>query len=430
LTTSPIITVRNVGKKYRIGKVEKKADTMMELIIRGLKQPFANLHDIRNLTRFEKDDDSVFWALKDISFDVHEGEVLGIIGHNGAGKSTLLKILSQITEPTNGEIWINGRVAALLEVGTGFHQELTGRENIYMNGTILGMPKKEIDRKLEEIINFSGVEQYIDTPVKFYSSGMRVRLGFSVAAHLEPEILVIDEVLAVGDLEFQKKCIGKIEKVSKTAGRTVLFVSHNMHAISELCNRVVLLEHGVIAFTGPVSEAINKYAFSNEEKSNRWIAKEETGPDLKAFKEINCVLRGQQPHLNLDLFFLVNHNDSRHDCFVAFDLLNSLGDAVMQALPTQDKVVRKENGSAFKCSIILTGLIPGTYYISCWMGSHNNETDSYIEKAVSFSIAESPTHGRTYPHTLDHGNIVPISSLQPMRLEEFVGLSAQENSRQ
>nr|WP_317174920.1 ABC transporter ATP-binding protein [Pararhodonellum marinum] len=205
--------------------------------------------------------------MKEVSFELRQGEVLGIIGKNGAGKSTLLKILSKITEPTSGRIEMYGRVAALLEVGTGFHPELTGRENIYMNGTILGMTKKEIDRKLDEIIDFSGVDKYVDTPVKFYSSGMRVRLGFSVAAHLEPEILIIDEVLAVGDFEFQQKCLGKMEDVSKNDGRTVLFVSHNMDAVRNLCGRSILLKDGKVQVIDETSETL-KYYLTGEKGNN------------------------------------------------------------------------------------------------------------------------------------------------------------------
>lgn len=254
-----VIEVKDLKKKYRIGKADKRSDTVWEAIINGLKYPLKNLRQIRSMSNVKNDDDSIFWALKDVSFKVNEGEVLGIIGHNGAGKSTLLKILSRITEPSAGEVRLKGRVAALLEVGTGFHPELTGRENVYMNGTILGMRKREIDAKLEEIIDFSGVEKYLDTPVKFYSSGMRVRLGFSVAAHLEPEILIIDEVLAVGDAEFQRKCLGKMESVANQ-GRTVIFVSHYMEAVGALCQRGILLEQGKIKFDGPVEEAIQAYS--------------------------------------------------------------------------------------------------------------------------------------------------------------------------
>ncbi len=254
----PVIRVQQLGKKYRIGMAEKKSDTITGAILNGLKSPLTNLKQIRNLSKLDVEDDSIFWALRDVSFEVQEGEVLGIIGHNGAGKSTLLKILAQITEPSIGEVRIHGRVAALLEVGTGFHPELTGRENIYMNGTILGMRKKEIDKKLEEILDFSGVEKYLDTPVKFYSSGMRVRIGFAVAAHLEPDILIIDEVLAVGDAEFQKKCLGKMEDAAKQ-GRTVLFVSHNLNAVVNLCSRSILLDKGLVTMDGGTKEVVDYY---------------------------------------------------------------------------------------------------------------------------------------------------------------------------
>lgn len=232
-----------------------------------LKYPIDNFRKIKNLGKFSEAEEGIHWALKDVSFEVKQGEVLGIIGKNGAGKSTLLKILSKITEPTFGRIELYGRVAALLEVGTGFHPELTGRENIYMNGTILGMTKKEIDGKLDEIIDFSGVEKYIDTPVKFFSSGMRVRLGFSVAAHLEPEILIIDEVLAVGDFEFQQKCLGKMEDVSQKEGRTVLFVSHNIQAISTLTRSTIILQNGQMIFGGKTERGITTYLGLQKSKS-------------------------------------------------------------------------------------------------------------------------------------------------------------------
>ena len=262
--TKKVIQVQNLSKRYRLGLKEKQENTLAGQIANVIKTPWQNLKRLRELNRFEVEDDSVFWALKDVSFDVMEGEVLGIIGKNGAGKSTLLKILSQITEPTSGKIEIHGRVASLLEVGTGFHPELSGRENIYMNGTILGMTRREIDSKLDEIIDFSGIEKFIDTPVKFYSSGMKVRLGFSVAAHLDPEILIIDEVLAVGDYEFQKKCLGKMENVSKNEGRTVLFVSHNMGAVSHLCKKSILLNKGKLNFIGSTNLCVDKYFTHNE----------------------------------------------------------------------------------------------------------------------------------------------------------------------
>jgi lipopolysaccharide transport system ATP-binding protein len=254
-----IIEVENLSKRFRIGIREKRAETFYGQILQSIKAPLTNFRRLAALSKFSNDDESVFWALRDINFNVKEGELLGIIGRNGAGKSTLLKVLSRITEPTSGQVTIRGRVASLLEVGTGFHPELTGRENIYMNGTVLGMTKKEIDRKMEEIVEFSGVSKFIETPVKFYSSGMKVRLGFSVAAHLEPEILIVDEVLAVGDMEFQRKCMGKMEEVSQKQGRTVIFVSHNMAAIRALCNQAILLKNGCLSIKDSTEVVASKY---------------------------------------------------------------------------------------------------------------------------------------------------------------------------
>src|ERR1035437_9045908 len=248
LMSSPIISVEHLSKKYRITHQGQRQqyETLRDVLAAKSKNMLARLKpgktgDSNGLsTRSTKED---FWALKDVSFEVQPGEVLGIIGRNGAGKSTLLKILSRITDPTEGRVTIRGRVASLLEVGTGFHQELTGRENVFLNGAILGMSHAEIKRKFDEIVDFAGVEKFLDTPVKRYSSGMYVRLAFAVAAHLEPEILIVDEVLAVGDTEFQKKCLGKMRDVA-TGGRTVLFVSHNMAAVSKLCSLCLLLHGG------------------------------------------------------------------------------------------------------------------------------------------------------------------------------------------
>ncbi|MEB2782425.1 ABC transporter ATP-binding protein [Algoriphagus sp. C2-6-M1] len=274
--SSTVIKVENLSKRYRLGLREKQAETFAGQIGNLIKSPWKNLKRLQALNKFGQEDDSVFWALKDINFEVKEGEVLGIIGKNGAGKSTLLKILSQITEPTSGKIEIHGRVASLLEVGTGFHPELSGRENIYMNGTILGMTRREIDSKLDVIIDFSGVEKFIDTAVKFYSSGMKVRLGFSVAAHLEPEILIIDEVLAVGDYEFQKKCLGKMEDVAGN-GRTVLFVSHNLQAVSTLTNKSLVLENGESLYLGDTEDGIATYLKSGRIGDSNYFGEDGKG---------------------------------------------------------------------------------------------------------------------------------------------------------
>lgn len=255
------IKFENISKQYRLGTIG--TGTISHDLnrwwykVRGLEDPYLKIGEVND--RSSKAASDYVWALKDITFDVKQGDVVGIIGRNGAGKSTLLKILSRVTSPTTGSIKAKGRIASLLEVGTGFHPEMTGRENIYMNGAIMGMTKSEITRKLDEIIAFSGVEKYIDTPVKRYSSGMTVRLGFAIAAHLEPEILVVDEVLAVGDAEFQKKAIGKMQDVSKGEGRTVLFVSHNMGAVETLCTKGVVIDKGLIGFSGSAMDAMNYY---------------------------------------------------------------------------------------------------------------------------------------------------------------------------
>jgi homopolymeric O-antigen transport system ATP-binding protein len=259
----PMISAHNLGKQYRLGSALSH-DTLRDHIVDGVMRLFRAR---RSAPRVNGDE--FIWALKDVSFEVAQGEVVGIIGRNGAGKSTLLKILSQITEPTEGEVRVRGRIASLLEVGTGFHPELSGRENIYLNGAILGMTKAEIKRKFDEIISFADLEKFLDTPVKRYSSGMYMRLAFAVAAHLDPEILVVDEVLAVGDAEFQKKCLGKMREVGK-GGRTVLFVTHNMNAVEQLCGKAIVLENGrVKLITSDVTSAIKTYLFTANDASNR-----------------------------------------------------------------------------------------------------------------------------------------------------------------
>ncbi len=262
----PIIKVENLTKVYRIGLREQLHDTFMGSVVSMLRAPVTNFRRLKKLNTFSAtgEDADLIFALRDLSLEMEQGETLGIIGSNGAGKSTLLKIISRITEPTAGRVTLRGRVASLLEVGTGFHQDLTGRENIYMNGIILGMKKREIDRKFDEIVDFSGVEKFLDTPIKRYSSGMQVRLAFAVAAHLEPEILVVDEVLAVGDQQFQKKCLGKMRDSMKS-GRTVLFVSHNMAAVESLCSRVLVLNGGSCIFAGPAIEGIRQYLHVSRE---------------------------------------------------------------------------------------------------------------------------------------------------------------------
>lgn len=262
-----VIKAEGLGKRYIIGHKGKAGyKTFREQMLQHVHNFYSRTKKMmRGREVLEGDDIEEFWALKDLNFEVKRGDRVGIIGKNGAGKSTLLKILSRITEPTTGKVFIKGRVASLLEVGTGFHHELTGRENIFLNGAIMGMNRAEIKRKFDEIVDFSGVEKFLDTPVKRYSSGMYVRLAFSVAAHLEPEILVVDEVLAVGDAEFQKKCLGKMQDVSSSEGRTVLFVSHNLMALSSLCNKGIYLKNGQVRIQGEIEEALSQYTREGSE---------------------------------------------------------------------------------------------------------------------------------------------------------------------
>ncbi len=271
---SPIIEFHNVGKMYRLGRVgtgtlSHDLNRWWQTRVLRREDPYLRIGETND--RSSRGTSDYVWALRDINFSVQPGEVVGIIGRNGAGKSTLLKLLSHITAPTTGRIEYRGRIASLLEVGTGFHPEMTGRENIYMNGSIMGMTRREITSKLDEIVDFAGIERYLDTPVKRYSSGMTVRLGFSVAAHLEPDILVVDEVLAVGDAEFQKKAIGKIQDVSRGEGRTVLFVSHNMAAVKNLCARGIVLDNGYQAFDGSIDAAVTYYQGSSSYNQHQSI---------------------------------------------------------------------------------------------------------------------------------------------------------------
>ena len=293
------IEFNHVGKQYRLGLVSTGTfshdfSRWWAMNVLGKEDPYLKIGDTN--IRSSKGNSDFVWALKDINFSVEQGDVVGIIGKNGAGKSTLLKLLSRVTAPTVGEINVCGRIASLLEVGTGFHPEMTGRENIYMNGAIMGMTKAEITRKLDEIVDFSGCERYIDTPVKRYSSGMKVRLGFSVAAHLEPEILVVDEVLAGGDADFQKKAIGKMQDVSKGEGRTVLFVSHNMAAVRSLCQKGVVLRDGMTDFIGSAYDAIDHYLNSASSQSKGQKLMIDCIKDYKSYLKISEMRINNTPY--------------------------------------------------------------------------------------------------------------------------------------
>lgn len=325
---STAIEFNNVSKLYRLGLVSSGTlsndlKRWWTMNILGKEDPFMKVGSVND--RSTAADSDYVWALKDIDFKVEQGDVVGIIGKNGAGKSTLLKLLSKVTGPTTGTINAKGRIASLLEVGTGFHSELTGRENIYMNGTILGMTKKEIDRKIDEIVDFSGCERYIDTPVKRYSSGMTVRLGFAVAAHLDPEILVVDEVLAVGDAEFQKKAIGKMQDVSKGEGRTVLFVSHNMASIKKLCRTGVLLEKGSVKVTGPINKVVDYYIGEGGSEENQYFDDLTTAPgnDVIRIKSFEIVASNGQNSIDIEtgVSFILKFMCYKENAMLDADLL-------------------------------------------------------------------------------------------------------------
>ncbi|TXE05838.1 ABC transporter ATP-binding protein [Gelidibacter salicanalis] len=395
-----ILKAENISKQYRLGTVG--TGTISHDLnrwwhkVRGKEDPFLKVGDSND--RSTKGTSEYVWALQDINFEVRRGEVLGIIGKNGAGKSTLLKILSRVTSPTTGEIKTKGRIASLLEVGTGFHPEMTGRENIYLNGAILGMTKKEIHSKMDEIISFSGCERYIDTPVKRYSSGMTVRLAFAVAAHLEPDILVIDEVLAVGDAEFQKKAIGKMQDISQGDGRTVLFVSHNMAAVKSLCSRAIVLEHGKTVFEGATDNAISYYLNSKEDIFN--IAKISDRKGSGLVKLIDVAIYGSQRNRNpqsgspFHITFTLENLHKKLNSQLDFDL--RIDDGIGQRIAwisntlltndTQEII----NTVTFKVSKL--NLNKGVYHVTTHISIDKVVAD-WIQNAFSFEVIEGDYHG-------------------------------------
>jgi len=392
----PILEIRDISKRFLI-QHNKQGQAYM-----SLRESLSVL--FKRNTSTQED----FYALKNVSFNVEPGECIGIIGKNGAGKSTLLKVLSRITPPTTGSIISRGRMASLLEVGTGFHPELTGRENVFLNGSILGMARKEIQSKFDEIIDFSGTEKFLDTPLKFYSSGMQLRLAFSVAAFLEPEIMVIDEVLAVGDAEFQKKCIGKMEDVNKD-GRTILFVSHDLNAVMRLCGTTILLKDGSVSATGETGAIISGY-LNLGKTGTSW---EQVHPKPSPhFSKISLEVKGQQPNLILNIHFGVQCTLEMLPSFVAFDISNKMGAKVGQSIPIlKPFIVAGKDEKEYLAEIDLPGLIPDDYYIGAWMGPHYHETYDWQHECVEFAITESPQKDRTYQHTQTLGPIVPISRI-------------------
>ena len=404
------IKFENISKQYRLGQIG--TGTLSHDLnrwwskMRGHGDPYLKVGDTNDRTN--KGQSDYVWALRDIDFEIKKGEVLGIIGKNGAGKSTLLKILSKVTKPTEGLIKANGRIASLLEVGTGFHQEMTGRENIYMNGSIMGMTKAEITRKFDEIVDFAGVERYIDTPVKRYSSGMIVRLGFAVAAHLEPEILVVDEVLAVGDAEFQKKAIGKMQDVSQNKGRTVLFVSHNMGAISNLCYNGIVLNQGAIDFIGRTDKAIEFYTqlsqTNSKSKANHTILNNKVQITDYCFIMDNRIIQSGSSFpmghkLSIEIEFTANENIN--DLSISVDIRSIYGELISH-LTNEDGAYYLQmlaKGKMKKVTITTAPIFytPGLYVFDLWLGESHVEGCYSIKNAFNLQIEQSDFVKRTRP---------------------------------
>ena len=392
--SKPAISVENLGKQYKIGVGGPTDRNFREALIDAITTPFQRF---RNLGEHTEGED-LFWALREVTFDVEPGEVVGIIGRNGAGKSTLLKILSRITDPTTGQAIVRGRTGSLLEVGTGFHKELTGRENIYLNGAILGMKKHEIDRAFDEIVAFSEVERFLDTPVKRYSSGMNVRLAFAVAAHLRPEILIIDEVLAVGDAAFQKKCLGKMGDVAK-GGRTVLFVSHNLHAVRQLCSRAVLLDHGRVIMDDTVGPVADHYmdtftAGTGEgsvsldgwqgDRSCPGTARIETLRTVGSDGNVTSVYRVGDPlTLEAELGKLPRNNFT-----ITFTIQNNDGVSVYKTR-SQDcplELIGRNGRATVRMTIPKLRIVEGRYFVDVWLGDHLNRREDRVRQALSFHV--------------------------------------------
>ena len=391
-----ILKAENISKQYRLGQVG--TGTLSHDLnrwwhqIRGKEDPYLKIGDTND--RSTKGESDYVWALQDINFEVERGEVLGIIGKNGAGKSTLLKILSKVTAPTTGSIKSRGRIASLLEVGTGFNGEMTGRENIFLNGAILGMTKKEIASKLDEIIEFSGCERYIDTPVKRYSSGMTVRLAFAVAAFLEPEILVIDEVLAVGDAEFQKKAIGKMQDISRSGGRTVLFVSHNMAAVKSLCTKAIVLEHGIVTKVDTVENAVSYYLSGDSESENKKIFSSEYDKKEFILHEISLNPVGKTSDDALDEYQKIEINtfftlkDTSRKLHLTFVVNNDSGEPLFTISHTSNNLKLKEGLNKIKCTLPEGFLNIGTYYLSFYI-IEDAKSSLFVEKDIlAFTIQE------------------------------------------
>lgn len=409
------IKVENISKCYRIGEQSNTNDSISSSISNFIKSPIVNYRKYRSLYRFndiksEKDDSyskypsNVIWALKDLSFEIKSGEVVGIIGRNGAGKSTVLKVLSRITEPTTGRIEIRGKISSLLEVGTGFHPELTGRENVYLNGTILGMRKNEIEQKFDDIVRFAGVEKFIDTPVKRYSSGMKVRLAFAVAAYLEPEILIIDEVLAVGDHEFQAKCMGKMKEVA-SQGRTVVFVSHNMVAVESLCTSCILIKDGEIEMYSDTKSVISSYISSANTQQDNLLRdrKDRKGNGNLLVTDISVSDDGISGSgiirsggvARISIFYENFTNQIQDGIYIILGIYDSYDRPITFLVNKYYKkpLVANTNKGVFECCINKFPLAAGRYNINIKLDS-NLEVFDWVQQAYSFEVIEGDFFGK------------------------------------
>jgi lipopolysaccharide transport system ATP-binding protein len=391
-----IITVENLSKLFRLNKLQQRNNTLRDTLADGFSSSINRLR--RRVPPATQESDVSLWALKDVNFEVQRGEVLGIIGRNGAGKSTLLKILSRITEPTEGRAVIHGRVGSLLEVGTGFHPELSGRENIYLNGAILGMHRNEIDRKFDEIVEFAEVARFLDTPVKRYSSGMYVRLAFAVAAHLEPEVLVVDEVLAVGDVAFQKKCLGKMSDVAQE-GRTVLFVSHNMSAVQRLCSKALLLERGKVAVSGSSQDVVASYWSTslNAMSPDEWIDLADVsrkGTNQCRFSAVSYTSGNEkfsyQPYTSgpLEFGLEIESDDNRIVGSIAVTLYDQLGTKLINAdtVTLGQSIPLRSGSNELRLRITQLHLNPGIYVLGLWLANPMGIVFDHIESAARIEV--------------------------------------------
>ncbi len=408
------VRVEGLNKLYRIGVATESADSLVSALARFVRAPMRNYRKYRSLYNFNDVDfdavrrgeaalgDDLLWAVRDMTFDVPKGQVLGIIGHNGAGKSTLLKVLSRITAPTRGRVEIHGRMSSLLEVGTGFHQELTGRENVYLNGTILGMRKREVDKEFDEIVAFSGVERFLDTPVKRYSSGMKVRLAFAVAAHLRPEILIVDEVLSVGDAEFQRKCMGKMEAIGEE-GRTILFVSHNMPAVTRMCHRVLMVEQGQIVLDGSPHEVVSTYLRSGKGKESA-VAWDELanspGGDIARLRSVSIRDEAGEHRSSIDIrrpvFVQIEFDclNAGHVLTPSFSLWNEEGFQLFTAMDLDPEWRGKERPAGrYVCRAEIPGnlLAEGTMSVNTalWEWEPRRRLEYHEKEAVAFQVVDN-----------------------------------------